>query len=144
MGWLRWITSWMITEFLIEEELVRIAIRGHVATECESRQILNLLEEHAISSQPAVLWDAREAKIQVGPSAFCKYAEPYLQRMKSKPVERKVAVMVSDPTAASLFLVFKTLMAEWPTKYRLYRDESDARAWLTSTTRKPVLSCVPL
>ena len=134
----------METEFLIEEELVRIAVRGPVATERESQQILNLLEEQAISSQPAVLWDAREATIQLGPIAFCRYAGVFLQSVKSNPVERKVAVMVSEPTAASLFLILKTLMTKWNTEYRLYQDESDARAWLTSSTRKPVLSCVPL
>jgi hypothetical protein len=141
---LRLITSQMKTDFLIEKELVKITICGQVEKECQSRQILKLLEEKSISSQPAVLWDARKATIQLGPKAFCRYARRFLESMKSKPMERKVAVMVSEPTAASLFLILKTLMAKWPTKYRLFQDESDARVWLTSTSRKPTLSLVPL
>ena len=137
----RLVMSQMNTEFLIEKELVRIAVSGQVAGERHGRQILDLLEEKAISSQPAVLWDAREATIQLGPIAFCRYARVFLRSVK--PIERKVAVMVGDPTAASLFLILKTLMAKWPTKYRLFQDESDARLWLTSTSRKPTLSLVP-
>ena len=134
----------MKAEFHMENELVRVVICGHVSGEHEGRRILDQLREQAIGCQPAVLWDAREATIQLGASAFCQFTRVFRRDMKSNLVQRRVAVLVNDPTAASLFLIVKTLMAKWPTQYRLFQYETDARAWLSSSSKETTPPCNPL
>lgn len=122
----------MKTEIHIEENLARITVKGRVATASECEQILLLLQEHAICTRPIVLWDTREATVHLGPDTFCRYARMFRQGMSFRPIERKVAALIGDPTTASLFLILKTLMAGYPTTYRIFQDESEAMAWLTS------------
>ena len=133
----------MKAEVFIENELVKIAVCGQIGEESQGQKILDLLVEHSVSSRSAVLWDAREATVQLGPGIFCRFARKFLLGTNANQLGRRVAVMVNDPTTASLFLILKTVLVNSRTRYRLFQDESDARAWLTSTATGAVICSFP-
>ena len=92
-------------------------------------------EDPAFDSEKPVLWDLRQATIDLSGEDIAAWAEENVELISARRTGRKTAWVFGDPDLAAAAVDLLGAY-EWQHKVRIYHNDWEAAtAWLTSTIR---------